>query len=431
MMGTESLTVTDVVTSIKQSLESNFRNMTVVGEISNLSCSSGGHWYLTLSDGQSSMSAAVFKGDAFRNPLLRELKDGDKVLCSGSIGVYGKRGTFQLIIKQIQFAGKGDLKVEFEKLKKRLAADGLFDLDVKKKIPSIPRRVAVITAEGAAALQDFLNIYKRRSIQMDVVVVPAVVQGDAAPASLRNALMAAIKVSMDAPPEKKFDAIVLTRGGGSMEDLWAFNDEALAWEIFNCPIPVISAVGHQVDFSISDFVADLRCETPSAAAETLTDSQTRILEKLGHCRKSLLSTMELELGRRKETLEALNPNALVDALWSLFNSFQKRLSEVDIRSRMQELTGYHDFMMSLDDLAGRMKYAIETKFRDTSTRLDGMGKMVNALGPQNVLDRGYTYVQDSKGKLIGNQKDYKKLKDESEISITFSDGKGKAKVTKD
>ena len=405
--------------------------MMVVGEISNLSCSSGGHWYLTLSDGQSSISAAVFKGDAFRNPLLRELKDGDKVICTGSIGVYGKRGTFQLIVKQIQFAGVGDLKVEFEKLKKRLAAEGLFDLDTKKKIPSFPRRVAVITAEGAAALQDFLNIYKRRSIQMDIVLIPAVVQGDAAPASLRNALMAAIKTSMDAPEEMKYDVIVLTRGGGSLEDLWAFNDEALAWEIYNCPIPVISAVGHQVDFSISDFVADLRCETPSAAAETLTDSQTRILQKLNHCKKSLVGTIELKLGRKKEVLEASNPHTLVDLVWSLFNDLQKSLLDLDIRGRLEELTGFHEALMSLDELSSRMKYSIETKLRNTGTKLEGLGQMMTALGPQNVLDRGYTYIQDEDGKLVGNKKQYNELKNGKSVAITFSDGKAKALVAKE
>lgn len=430
-MGDGSLSVTAIVTSIKQNLESNFRNISVVGEVSNLSKSSGGHWYLTLSDSQSSMSSALFKGDAFRNPVMGQLKDGDKIVCSGSIGVYGKRGTFQLIIKQIQLAGKGDLKLEFEKLKKKLATEGLFDIEAKQKIPSIPKRVAVITAEGAAALQDFLNIYERRSIQMDVVLLPAVVQGDAAPASLRNALMAAIKYSMDAPKEKKFDVIVMTRGGGSLEDLWAFNDEALAWEIFNCPIPVISAVGHQVDFSISDFVADLRCETPSAAAEMLTESQTRILEKLTHNKKNLLSAMEIELSKRKEILESLNPNALVDLLWSQFNQFQRRLAALDIRGRLQELTGFHDFMMSLDDMGSRMKYAIETKIREAQSKLESLNQVMSALGPQNVLERGYTYVQNSKGKLLSNLGDYNKLKEDSEIKITFSDGTGKAKVSKE
>lgn len=423
--------MTDVVTSIKQSLESNYRNLMVVGEISNLSCSSGGHWYLTLSDGQSSMSAAIFKGDAFRNPLLKELKDGDKVLCSGSIGVYGKRGTFQLVIKQIQYAGKGDLKVEFEKLKKRLAADGLFDMDIKKPIPELPNRVAVITAPGAAALQDFLNIYERRSIKMDVVLIPAQVQGDAAPASLRNALTAAIKYHMEAPEDKKFDVIVMTRGGGSLEDLWAFNDEALAWEIYNCPIPVISAVGHQVDFSISDFVADLRCETPSAAAETLTQTQTRIHERMEHSKKILLSTMELELGRRKEQLHELNPNAIVDLIWGMFNNVQNRLQELDIRGRLQELTGFHEFLMSLDDLAGRLKYSIETKMSDSKNRLENSMQMINALGPQNVLDRGYTYIQNPKGKLVAKASDYKKLKENSDVIVTFADGKAKAKVSKE
>jgi exodeoxyribonuclease VII large subunit len=427
----ESQSVTSVVTSIKQNLESSFRNLMVLGEISNLNCSSGGHWYLTLSDSQSSISSAVFKGDAFRNPVMRNLKDGDKVVCSGSIGVYGKRGTFQLIIKQIQLAGKGDLKLEFEKLKKKLAGEGLFDMESKLPVPSLPKRVAVITAGSSAAFQDFINIFERRSIQMDLMLVPAVVQGDAAPDSLRNALIATIKYSLSAPIDKKIDVIVLTRGGGSLEDLWAFNDEALAWEIFNCPIPIISAVGHQVDFSISDFVADRRCETPSAAAETLTETQTKILEKLAQSKRSLLNHMEISMGRNREVLENSNPTKLVELLWAQYNHFQKRLVALDIKNRLGELTGFHDFVMSLDDYAIRLRHSVEKRMQAAVSRLDGHNQMLTALGPKNVLDRGYSYLKSDDDDVITNHKDYTKLKDESNILITFSDGVGKAKVIKE
>lgn len=430
-MKDESQSVTSVVTSIKQNLESSFRNLMVLGEISNLSCSSGGHWYLTLSDSQSSISAAVFKGDAFRNPVMKSLKDGDKVVCSGGIGVYGKRGTFQLIIKQIQLAGKGDLKLEFEKLKKKLASEGLFDLENKKPIPSLPKRVAVITAGSSAAFQDFINIYKRRSIQMDLMLVPAVVQGDAAPESLRNALIATIKYSLNAPPESKIDVIVLTRGGGSLEDLWAFNDEALAWEIFNCPIPVVSAVGHQVDFSISDFVADLRCETPSAAAETLTETQTKIIEKLDQSKRTLLNKMEISMGRKREVLESSNPTKLVELLWAQYNQLQKRLMTVDIKNRLQELTGFHDFSMALDEYGVRLNHSMEKRMQAAVSRLEGYNQMLTALGPSSVLKRGYSYIKLDNGNVIKNHKDFKKLEDESNILIAFSDGTGKAKVLKE
>ena len=272
--------VSEVIFNIKRLLEGEFRTVSVEGEISNLSHSSSGHWYLTLSDSDSSLSAAVFKMDALRNPLMKSLKNGDKVICSGSIGVYNKRGTFQLIVKRISPVGKGDLKEQFEMLKRKLAAEGLFDPQIKKEIPTLPNRIAVITAKGAAALQDFLNIIDRRTQWYDILLSPALVQGDAAPASLRKALFNVIKYSMDAPEDKKIDVIVFTRGGGSMEDLWAFNDEGLAWDIFNCPIPVISAVGHQVDTTICDMVSDLRCETPSAAAEVLSSAQAEIKETL-------------------------------------------------------------------------------------------------------------------------------------------------------
>ncbi len=174
--------VSVLVNQIKRNLEASFRNVMVIGEITNLSYSSSGHWYLSLSDSESLISAAVFKMDAMRNPVLKNLKDGDKVICAGAISVYAKRGTFQLIIKRITPVGKGDLKEQFELLKKKLAGEGLFDLENKKPIPDMPKRIAVITAKGAAALQDFLNIVDRRSLFCDVLISPALVQGDAAPA---------------------------------------------------------------------------------------------------------------------------------------------------------------------------------------------------------------------------------------------------------
>ena len=322
-MNLETKNVSQVISEIKSLLESEFTNVSIEGEVTNLSLSSSGHWYFTLSDKNASISAALFKMDALRNPMIKKIKDGEKVLLIGDINVYPKRGTFQVIVKKITPLGEGDLKEQFEKLKKRLASEGLFDLERKKAIPALPKRVAIITALRGAALQDFINIYKRRSIWMDLVVIPTLVQGDDAPRSLRASLHSIIKYSLEAPPEKKIDIIVLARGGGSVEDLWAFNDEGLAWDLFNCPIPTVSAIGHEVDFSIADYVCDLRAETPSAAAEVITHQQTLIKDKMRTLKVRLLSLIEIKISRFNNRLKHAHPHTILNIIWGRINEYQK------------------------------------------------------------------------------------------------------------
>ncbi|MCO4792175.1 MAG: exodeoxyribonuclease VII large subunit [Bacteriovoracaceae bacterium] len=414
--------VSEVVLNIKRLLEGEFRSVSVEGEVSNLSHSSSGHWYLTLSDRNSSLSAAVFKMDALRNPLIKKLKNGDKIVCSGSIGVYNKRGTFQLIVKRMSPAGKGDLKEQFEKLKRNLAAEGLFDPEIKKEIPKLPKRVAVITARGAAAFQDFLNIMDRRSEWYDILLSPALVQGDAAPNSIRKALHNVIKYSLEASEDKKIDVIVLTRGGGSMEDLWAFNDEALAWDIYNCPIPVISAVGHQVDTTISDYVSDLRCETPSAAAEVLSHAQTELKESLESSGRQLGRNIEYRIRTESERLYKGHPRKVLDVIWSRVNKYRKTLSTMDLKNRSHEYLGIYDQHQRLDDGIARLKIGLERKINRLNERANGANDLLRVLDPSNVLGRGYTIIKNKKGKVIPSMKDFKKLPAKDEFDIVFHDG---------
>ena len=256
-MDMKALAVSEAVNLIKRSLESEFFDLTIVGEVSNFTSSAAGHFYFTLSDKDASLSCAMFKMDAMRNPIIRKIRNGEKVYLRGPISVYAKRGTFQLLGKKILKYGQGDLKAQFEFLKEKLRSQGFFDLENKKEIPRFPKKIAVVTAKQGAALQDFLNVMKRRSLSYDILICPALVQGDAAPASIIKALNVISSRS-------DIDLIVITRGGGSMEDLWAFNNEELVKCIYNLKAPVISAIGHQVDFTLSDFVADMRCETPTA-----------------------------------------------------------------------------------------------------------------------------------------------------------------------
>jgi exodeoxyribonuclease VII large subunit len=423
--------VSVIVGEIKNLLEDHFSNVAIIGEVSNLSLSSSGHWYLTLSDKEASMSAALFKMDALRNPYIKKIKDGEKVVVVGDINVYPKRGTFQVIIKKITPMGQGDLKEQFEKLKRKLAAEGLFDLETKKPIPLLPKRVAIITAQRGAALADFINIYKRRSLWMDLIVVPTLVQGEEAPKALRASLHNVIKYSMQASMEKKIDIIVLARGGGSLEDLWAFNDEALAWDLFNCPIPTISAIGHEVDFSISDFVCDLRAETPSAAAEVITHHQTLIKDKMRSLKSRLVSVAEIKVSRIHNRLKQAHPHRVLNIILGAFNQFQKRLSRSDLSRRLGELTHIHEYYQELDENFEMIKNAMKEKFVKLNHRLDKTSRLLQVLNPKNVLERGYGYVETVDGCVISSIKDFDHLKPGMMLDLHLHDGKRKIQKLKE
>lgn len=414
--------VSQVISAVKDLLESTFRQVWVVGEITNLSHSSSGHWYFSLSDENSGMSAALFKMDALRNPEIKNLKNGDRVECFGPINVYPKRGTFQLIAKRIRAVGKGDLKERLELLKKRLASEGLFDLENKKPIPALPKRVAIISAERSAALADFLNIFERRSVWMNVTLVPSLVQGDAAPASLRKALHQALEFSLKKSPEEAYDVIVLARGGGSLEDLWAFNDEGLAYDIFNCPIPIISAVGHQVDYSISDYVADLRCETPSAAAEVLTASQIELIKRVDYCARHLKTSMDHRLLSLSRTLSNLGPHASLDRLRTMIGRASKKLDQLFSPAMASELTGLTDKMLRLEDALSVLERNPVERLKDLSQRLETQMSILRALDPSGVLNRGYTYISDENGHVMTKARDLDSKPDKFQFSLHFSDG---------
>jgi exodeoxyribonuclease VII large subunit len=420
MLLPEAATVSDLVNHIKDVLEGEFHEVMVQGEVTNLSPSSAGHWYFTLSDENACISCALFKMDAMRNPLIRTLKNGDKVVILGPLSVYPKRGSFQILAKRIMPAGEGQLKLQFERLKAKLAQEGLFDLATKKTLPVFPKRIAVITAPHGAALQDFLNVMKRRTLWHDIVIVPAVVQGADSPRSLVQALKKA-----QAIPD--VDVIVLTRGGGSLEDLWSFNDEQLVRAIHECPIPTVSAVGHQVDFTLCDYVSDHRAETPTAAAETLSQPQTELEKRLTFCQSHLRS----ELFKRKQAVELwiqrLHPREILGLIHERLKNAHKELSEIRLRDRAHELIGFHDRSQELDELVMRMRHRIEVKVSDVKGEMKRLEQVMIALDPSKVLTRGYSYVETDKGNVLSTLEDFKKLPSDSVIGIHFQDGTGKVK----
>ena len=418
--------VTELVSTIKKNIEGIFKDVEVVGEITNLTTSASGHWYFSLSDRSALLSAALFKMNAYRNSAIKNLKNGDKVICSGEISVYLKRGSFQLIVKKISLVGKGELKEKLEKLKHNLAGQGLFDDECKKKIPRIPHRVAVITSDTAAALQDFLNIYKRRAFSYEIVLSKSLVQGKDAPDSIRRSLNKIITQHLKGKKENRkellFDAVVLMRGGGSLEDLWAFNDEALAYDLYNCPIPSISAIGHQIDYSISDYVADLRAETPSAAAEILTEGQKDISEKLSNLSGFLKSSIMDKINTKKINLMDLRPERNLEIIYKKFLRMKDKLAELNILSRRMELVSYEQYLYEIDFKIEKIIRIQKEILKHNQDKINNLGQMLNSMNPSNILKRGYSYLE-AHNRVISNVEEFDKLNGNNKIQVSFSNGK--------
>ena len=269
---TAAISVSELNRRVKTLIEQGMARLWVEGEISNWSCPASGHIYLSLKDDSAQVSAAWFR-QRQRGPAIG-FKNGDKVLAFGRVSIYEPRGNYQLIIEQMEPAGEGVLKRRFDALKKKLAGEGLFDEGRKRQLPALPARIGVITSPSGAAIRDILSILGRRFPAIPVIIYPAAVQGDAAPGELVDALATAVR-------RAECDVLIISRGGGSLEDLWAFNDEEFARAIAACPLPVISAVGHEVDFTIADFVADVRAPTPSGAAEIVVPSQVEWRRRIG------------------------------------------------------------------------------------------------------------------------------------------------------
>ncbi|MFZ4712288.1 MAG: exodeoxyribonuclease VII large subunit [Bacteriovoracaceae bacterium] len=415
----EAIPVRTLIDAIKFELEANYQDVVVEGEISNLSASSAGHWYFTLSDEVATLSSALFKMDALRNPQIKQFKDGDKVLCIGSISVYAKRGTFQLVVKRIMHQGKGDQQAQFEFLKKKLTVEGLFDLDKKRAIPAYPKKVAIITAPQGAALQDFLEVLFRRTQSIDVVLIPSLVQGDDAPRAL-------IKALDKAQNAEGIDVVVLARGGGSAEDLWAFNDEKLVRKIAACTIPVISAIGHQVDFSLSDFVSDLRLETPTAAAEVLSEHYAKVVMKFRHIERSFLHAIDQRFSSWQKRFFAVSPEQVLKILWQRFSNSQKRLAKLDFIHRHYEILRLHEKNFYLDDLSSRLEKALVKKVSSFDENLERQHGILKAMNPKKVLQRGYAFVTSGNGQVLSSKLDTLKVHDS--IELNFHDGSVRAKI---
>ncbi|MEM9242689.1 MAG: exodeoxyribonuclease VII large subunit [Pseudomonadota bacterium] len=293
---TPTVTVTELNQQVKSLLESGFDSLWIEGEISNFSCPASGHWYFSLKDDKSQVRCAMFRG---RNGLAKFLpENGLHVLLHAKVSLYTGRGDYQLIVDHIEEVGAGALQRAFEQLKKKLLAEGLFEQQYKKPLPTIPKQLGIITSATGAALHDILHVLKKRCPSLPVIIYPSLVQGDDAPTALIKAIQLADK-------RQECDALIIARGGGSLEDLWAFNDETLARAIFAATIPIVSGVGHEVDFTITDFVADYRAPTPSAAAEFISPDQRELQSNLKRYYNTLNYHMINSISHYQQTVDYL------------------------------------------------------------------------------------------------------------------------------
>lgn len=364
------------------------------GEISNCKYHHSGHVYFTIKDEKASISAVMFERDATR--LAFRLTEGMKIYARVRITIYEKTGGYQAYVHDVEKQGKGVLYERFEALKLKLSEQGLFEDKYKKSLPPFPEKVGVITSITGAAIQDIMQVARRRNPSIPLYIYPTHVQGDLA----TGEIVEAIRVANE---EKKVNVLILGRGGGSIEDLWAFNEEAVAWAIFESEIPIVSAVGHEIDFTISDFVSDCRAATPSAAAEMVFPAKEELVETIGHYSKNLSYRMNQRIKTARNHLEHL----ISRPVYKKKDTFYK--------AKMQEV----------DSLMQTLNYSYKQNLSATSKRYEIAVEKLEKLSPLSTLKRGYALVANEEDKLIKAIGD---VKPGELINITVTDGTFKARV---
>lgn len=396
-ISTEPLSVTTLTKAIRDILESNFAEVTVEGEISNFTNHRSGHRYWTLKDENAQISCVFWK----TRQLSFDLQDGQKVLCRGRLSVYAPRGNYQFDIFQVRPLGIGALQLAFEALYKKLFTEGLFDESRKRQIPKFPKKIGIITSPTGAALHDMLTVLRRRYPLSEVLFRPAAVQGIGAELHIARAIQEMNLL----PANEQPDVLIVGRGGGSLEDLWAFNEEAVARAIYASKIPIISSVGHEVDVTIADFVSDLRAPTPTAAAELATPDKNELLSAIS----SSTSAMDYFMKRKisdlgNELRNYANGYGLIGPIRHILS--EKKTSVILSAKRIQS----------------KVEHVLEL----TEARSQKHNATLRALNPYAVLERGYTIVQDQSGKIIGKAAH---IPEKNDVEIVFSDGKVRVRRT--
>ena len=434
----EIISVSEINRRAKSILEENFPFVWIQGEVSNFFSAASGHWYFSLKDESSEIRCAMFANKSHR--ITFEPKDGDHLVLNGTLSIFEGRGQYQIIVEHIELAGEGALLKAFEELKKKLLTEGLFDDSLKKKLPSYPRSIAVVTSPDGAVIQDIINVLSRRSPFFDHTVVPTLVQGEKAAPLICEALNKASNL-------ENIDLIILARGGGSIEDLWAFNNEEVARAIVNCPIPLVSAVGHETDFTISDFVADIRAPTPSIAAEIISQPYSELKETLEGYQSYLLKSVESqfdlqrthithlikrirhpgdklrEIGQRVDYLETAliqEMHQKVSFKRNQLNLIQLSLQQNSPQNKVKEAKVY--LQNSSKDLLKAFQLKIERKRK----HLGELVATLEAVSPLSVLARGYSIIStEPEGKILSSSN---QVKIGQTISAVLNKGRIKAEV---
>lgn len=403
--------VSEFTRRVKMLLERGLRPGWVRGEVSNLRAQGSGHFYFCLKDAGATLNAVLFRGDAARQTV--KLRDGAQIVVFGEVSVYEARGQYQFIVRAVIDDGEGRLRREFEALKQRLLEEGLFAAEKKRALPEMPATVGFVTSPTGAAVQDFLRILKRRGWRGRVVVLPAKVQGAGAAEEMAAMLALAERLGI-------FDLIVIGRGGGSLEDLWAFNEEVLVRSVAACGVPVVSAVGHEIDFSLCDFAADVRAETPSAAAELISSHFVAAAERAVGASAAMVRAGERavdEAGARldhaRSRLRLLSPTAQVEQGFLRLDDLAGRLGSA-LRTTVHERR--HRLAEAKGLLAQRSP---ERRVQVESHRLLALWKRLQAASPKSVLNRGFVILRDEAGRPVAKRKD---VKAGQRLSAEFGDG---------
>lgn len=400
---TRIYTVSEIAKDVKLILENNFGSVWIEGEISNFIFHSSGHMYFSLKDSKSVLRCAMFKR---ANDSLKFMpKDGMQVICFGNISVYEPRGDYQLIVGRIEPKGLGALQIAFEQLKEKLLKEGLFDAAHKVPIPFLPARIGIVTSPAGAAIRDILNVLSRRFVNINVILYPVMVQGDGAAEQIARAIdeFNRLKELSDNKIEG-VDVLIVGRGGGSLEDLWAFNEEIVARAIYNSKIPVISAVGHEIDWTISDFVADLRAETPSAAAELVVVRKEELVSAVHNATARLSAAIKNTLELFFSELLNLKESYVLRKPLNVFMQYQQRVDEL---ARMLSIKALHYVRFS------------NQEFKTAAGRLD-------ALSPLAILSRGYSITKRLNGGEI--IKDASQVKKDYEVITRLHKGEIRSRV---
>lgn len=386
--------VSQITSLIKEILETSFRTITIEGEISNWRPSSSGHIYFTLKDNVSQIKAVIFRSAAYK--LSFSPKDGDKVRCTGNLTVYAAQGNYQIVVSKMEPAGTGNILQMLEERKQKLAAEGLFDSEKKRPLPLFPQTIGVVTSPTGAAIRDILNIAKRRNPKINIIVLPAIVQGDGAAQTI-------IRMIEIANFYKLCDILIVGRGGGSLEDLLPFSEENVVRAVSSSNIPVISAVGHEIDWALCDYAADFRAPTPSAAAEMAIP---------------VLEDIKIELQDYKEDLYN-NINRIVKNTRLLIKSFNPDSLEIKFRNIQQPL------LNRFENAKINLFENIKNKIKDYRNIISNSKTILENASPQTILERGYSMVTDKKGNVIRNEN---QVSAGDEIKITLAKGKLSASV---